>query len=184
MAAATALVVLSSSPVGSATVLRLTDEELTERADVVLHGKCTGKTSRLPQDGSDLIYTEYTFDVLGRLKGDEGGGKTFTFRALGGVVGNRGLVISGAPVYTQGEEVIAFLDRPHEKTGCRHTIGLAQGKFRVVADESGAKLLERDLDGLRVLDPRTGDAMEPPKEPRRKLEPFVQLVRDTLKRKR
>lgn len=168
----------------ASTVLRFSNEELARRADVILHGKCTGLAARAGE--GPIIITDYTFEVTTFVKGApaDGATKTFTFSALGGTLEGRGYAISGSPVYAKGEEVVLFLDAPHPKTGCRHAIGLAQGKFTAKEEaETKKKYLVRDLGGLRLVD-RTGHVVDVKGEgPRLYLEPFLEEVRAVLKKK-
>jgi hypothetical protein len=181
-APAVALVCALAQPAGSSSVIRMTDQDLVERADFVFHGKCTGK-STAADDASGLIFTDYSFDVIERLKGDGDAPTTFTFRALGGFANGRGLAIAGAPEYGVGEEVVTFLDKPN-KNGARITIGLGQGKFSVVLDPSKTlKFVERDLDGLKVVDPKTGRVLDGSKEPRRPFDPFMDEIRGLVKKR-
>lgn len=144
-------VFLAGVALGS-TVLRFSNEELTKRADVIVHGKVTKSTARVGQN--NMIVTDYELDVVELLKGGDKDAKTFKFSALGGRLEDRGFTISGAPTYDVGEECILFLDVVHPKTGCRTAIGLAQGKFTVKTEEGTTKkYLVRDLGGLRLVDP-------------------------------
>lgn len=179
VAPAVALVCALAQPAGSSSVIRMTDKDLAERADVIFHGKCTSKAS--VDDPSGLIFTDYTFDVTERLKGDGDAPTTFTFRAIGGFANGRGLAISGAPSYGVGEEVVTFLDKANARTGARITIGLAQGKFSVVAD-GDKKFVERDLDGLKVVDPRSGRVLDDQSETRRPFDPFMNAIRGLVKK--
>jgi hypothetical protein len=183
-APAIAIVLALAPPAGSSTVVRLSNKDLADRADQILHGKCASQESHLSDDGS-FIWTEYTLEITERLKGQDDGRKTFTFRSLGGVVGDRGYAISGAATFKNGEEVVCFLDVPHPKNGCRHTIGLAQGKFSVVVDEpTQEKFVERDLDGLKLLDPRTNrvEPASPQTSPRLRFVPFMNEIRGFVKK--
>jgi hypothetical protein len=150
IAAALAASTLMTASVGhGSTVLEFSHEELTRRADVILHGRCTSSHPK-PGEG-EIITTEYEFEVIEALKGTLD--KTFRFRALGGTIEGRTFGISGSPTYALDEEVVLFLDVAHPKTGCRHAIGLAQGKFSVREEaDTRKKYLVRDLGGLQLTD--------------------------------
>jgi hypothetical protein len=180
---AVALVLLTANAASSTTVVRMTNQDLAEKADVVVHGKCVAKESRLSDDGS-YVYTEYTIDVAEQLKGDDAAPRAFTFRSIGGVVNGRGTAIAGAAAYQQGEEVVTFLDKENAKTRCRFAVGMAQGKFSVVEDATRTRYVERDLKGLQVLDEKTGSAEEPGADPRQKFEPFMSEIRGYCKNKK
>jgi hypothetical protein len=167
----------------ASTVLRFSNEELARRADVILLGKCTAMTARAG-DGP-VIFTEYTFDVAEFVKGAPVGSssKTFQFKALGGKLEDRGWVISGSATYGQDEECLVFLDAPHPKTGARHAIGLAQGKFSVkVESGTNKKYLVRDLGGLRVVD-SVGKPVDTKDGPRLYLDTFLKEIKGYLEKK-
>jgi hypothetical protein len=175
-----AVVTLLLSGLGhGATVVQLTNEELTKRAEVILHGKCTAHVAK-PGTGQTIV-TEYTFEVIDFIKSGTAT-KSFVFQALGGKLEDRGYAISGAPVYAVDEEVILFLDAAHPKTGCRHAIGLAQGKFTVKQEQGSSKrYLVRDLGGLRLVDSKGNMVgIQSAEGPRLYLEPFLKEVRSYL----
>lgn len=147
------LVVLQAAPALATSVLRLTVDDLTDRAEVIVHGRCLSKQARQTPDG---VVTDYRFAVIEGLKGAARGELAFT--AFGGVLGRRGSAIAGAPSYEVGEEVLVFLDAPNA-AGWRNAIGLAQGKFSI-REVDGRRLAYRNLEGLSVVDPVTGEVTE------------------------
>lgn len=165
----------------ASTVLRFSNDELTRRADVILHGKCTRAE---PREGpNNMVLTDYEFDVIELVKGGDAHDKTFKFSALGGKrADGSGFAISGAPVYAVGEECVLFLDAPHPKNGCRTAIGLAQGKFTVKTEPGTSKKhVVRDLGGLRLVD-RTGKlvGIQSADGPKLYLEPFLKEIKSYL----
>jgi hypothetical protein len=139
-----------------ATVLKLSNQELTKRADVILHGKCTKKTAR--QDANiKMTVTDYEFEVTEFLKAPDDvkkAGTRFAFSVLGGKLEDgSGTFVSGFPTYSVDEECVLFLDAVHPKTKCRTSVGLAQGKFTVKQEEgSSKKYLVRELGDLNLVD--------------------------------
>ncbi len=191
--AAVAAVVLGASsfglaPARSSTVLRFGNRQLTERAEVVVHGRCVEKRAAFTAD--DRIYTEYRFAVDEVIKG-EVGTTIHTFRQWGGVVGDRGMLIAGAASFDIGEEVVVFCDAPDDVHGLAFTIGLAQGKYTVSQDRAtGERWVHRDLAGLNILDEvdrATGRQLFPAartqhhREPRRTLRSLLQEVRGYIR---
>lgn len=149
------LLVLALAPLAPAsTVLRMGPDELTDRAQVIIHATCIQKQPRLRADGA--VVTDYRFTVHAFLKG--GTARSFAYTAYGGILGDRGTAVAGSPTFEEGEEVLLFLDSEN-KQGCRTAIGLAQGKYSIRLVE-GTKLAFRDLEGLRLLDPKSGEAKE------------------------
>ncbi len=183
-----AVVLAALGAVGHAsTVLQFSHEDLTRRADVIFHGRCTQALAKAGE--GTIITTEYEFQVDEFLKGAPAGdAKTFRFRAIGGTLDGRTFQISGSPTYSLDEEVVLFLDVPHPKTQCRHAIGLAQGKFSVREDpESKKKYLVRDLGGLRLTDAAgkvvKEGALEAEQDSRLYLESFLATIKSYLPKK-
>lgn len=135
-------------------------KEMTQRAEVIVHGRVTSTECRVDDRGA--IVTDVKLEVTELFKTKDGEDKaqvkTFTFTVYGGIVGNRGSAISGAPVFTPGEELLLFLSKQND-AGLRTAIGLAQGKYTIRL-EGGRKLAYRNLEGLRLVDPGTGEVQE------------------------
>lgn len=159
-----AMTLLVIAPAFGTSVLRFTLEELTDRAEVIVHGTCTGLHARETADG---VVTDVTLSVATALKGAPGG--TFQFTAYGGQTESRGTFVAGSPTFEEGEELVVFLDRQNDR-GFRLAIGMAQGKY-TVREEDGRKLASRNLAGLRFVDPKTNEVSEAADEP----EPSVAL---------
>lgn len=138
----------------ASTVLRFDADDLTDRATVILHGKVLTKTAR--SLGKGVIVTTYQVEVYKALKGlsAEQAEKPFVFSAYGGVTAERGSGISGAANYSKDEEILVFLTGEN-KIGCRAAVGLAQGKY-TIRKVKGKKLAFRDLEGLRLMDQKSG----------------------------
>lgn len=152
-----------ASRVRATSVERFDLKEMTQRAEVIVHGRVTSTASRVDAKGS--IVTDIKLEVTELFKSKDGQDKTqvkvFEFTVYGGIVGSRGSAISGAPSFTQGEEVLLFLSKSND-AGLRVCIGLAQGKYTIRL-EGGRKLAYRNLEGLRLVDPGTGEVQEPTK---------------------
>ena len=158
-------VCVASSAFGS-TVLRFSPDELADNATIVIHGKVESKQARRLSEG--VIVTNYVIKVNEALHGGmamkaaKAKGETlaelklesFTFSAYGGVTAERGSGISGAASYEKGEEILVFLTGEN-KIGCRAAVGLAQGKYTIRLVE-GKRLAFRDLEGLRLMDRKSG----------------------------
>lgn len=163
-----ALLVLVASSALASTVLRFSPDQLADNATIVVHGKVESKQARRLSEG--VIVTNYGIKVTeafhggmamktAKAKGQkltdlELKGKTFTFSAYGGVTVERGSGISGAASYEKGEEILVFLTGEN-KIGCRAAVGLAQGKYTIRLVE-GKRLAFRDLEGLRLMDRKSG----------------------------
>jgi len=158
---------LASPPAFATSVIRMSVDEMTEKAEVIVHGRCVRKQARKAHD--DAIVTDITLEVFEGLKGELG--RSFEFTVYGGVLPERGSAIAGAPTYKTGEELLLFLG-PVNDRGQRMVIGLAQGKY-TIRRERGQTLAFRNLQGLTLVDAATGETSEP--EPEQGV-PFEELL--------
>ncbi len=132
---------------GASVVLRLSDADLAQRAALILRGRVEGVRSEwLP--GGRRIVTRVDLRVTEVLKRAETApevGQTFELYTPGGAVGDLGQTVPGAAQFELDEDVVVYL----ESTASGFTpVGLALGKFRVVAGDDGVLRALRDLDGL------------------------------------
>jgi hypothetical protein len=148
----------AQAPATATSVVRLDLNQLTDKAEVILHGRCIRKQARKDRGGD--IVTDLTLEVFDALKGELG--RTFEFTVYGGVLPERGSAIAGAPTFKTGEELLVFLG-PVNARGQRMVIGLAQGKY-TIRRERGRTLAFRNLQGLRLVDAETGEEQEPDPE--------------------
>lgn len=170
------------------TVLRFNTAELVQRADLIVHGVCTGAQGRETRDG---VVTDYRIEVKEALKrprpapdteapGTAKAGAILTFTTYGGVVAGRGTFIPGAPTIQVDEEVVLFLDAENAAK-CRLPIGLSQGKYGIKADEQGKKHAYRNLEGLRLVDRTTGTIEEAGTEQGVPLDDLLATIKTHLK---
>lgn len=129
----------------STTVQFFTDQELTKRADMIFTGKCTGKQSYW-NDEHNRIYTLYKFQVQTKIKGKKQT-QTVSFKQWGGQVGVYRYAIAGLATFKPNEDAFTFLT-PKNKGGFRYTVGLAQGKLRILRDKKGKRFLLRNTRDL------------------------------------
>lgn len=154
LAIVASLALLATPPAFATSVLRMNLAELTEKAEVIVHARCVRKQARRSPHGE--IVTDITLEVFEGVKGEVG--RTFEFTVYGGVLPERGSAIAGAPTYKTGEELLVFLG-PVNARGQRMVIGLAQGKY-TIRRERGKTLAFRNLQGLHLVDAKTGEASE------------------------
>ncbi|HKR21415.1 MAG TPA: hypothetical protein VJS17_02425, partial [Pyrinomonadaceae bacterium] len=125
--------------------LALSLDEMVQQSDVIAIGSCT-ETQSVWVDKS--LVTLAKVAVNETLKGDEGT-TTLTVALPGGVDANRKFPVAmsypGAPRLTPGEEVFLFLNNSGEVSGSYTVAGFSQGKFSIVKDEDGEKMVSRDL---------------------------------------
>lgn len=134
------------------TAVRMTVPELVDNAELVFEGRVLD--ARAIPAANGRVVTEYFVSVHETYWGLPYG--TQTFRLPGGVLPNgNGMVVSGMPEVTVGEDAIFFLTE-ESAGGNRMPVGLAQGKFSVVLDTLGDKQLARNQEGLMLANPATG----------------------------
>jgi len=142
-----------------ATVLeRLSTEELARRADAVVRGVVIDSGVELAvEDAQPTPYTVTHIQVASWLKGQSvERSEVIVLRERGGAWRGGGLWIEGTPRYRRGEEVVTFLRR----TGAHFaTLGMAQGKFEIVAATArGGVRVRRDLREVALWVVRSGAA--------------------------
>lgn len=115
-------------------------EELTQRAELILHGMVANKTCQRSPEGR--IYTRVDLLVSEVWKGSLTT-NTITIVHSGGTVGNLRTSVSGQVSYEVGEEVVAFLVLNSRGEGV--TLGLAQGKFHVWKDKATGEKFAHSL---------------------------------------
>lgn len=123
-------------------------EELTAKADLVLHGTVAGKT--VQRDAAGRIYTTIQLQVDENWKGRPNA-NPFVIVQAGGVLGEEISRVDGQEEFSIGEEVIVFLVVNQRGQGV--VIGLVQGKFKVATDAGGEKVAHNVFHGLA---PETG----------------------------
>src|SRR5262249_33628227 len=139
--------VLSHS--AQATIVEALDTPaLVGRADQIVRGRVVAM--RAYWDGShERIWTDVTVRVAETFKGAQAA--TLVVRRLGGSVGGIGVRTFGEVEFSDGEEVFLFLRRvPSKPTAVYQTVGLAQGKLRIVRDASGARAMA-DVHGATLM---------------------------------
>jgi hypothetical protein len=122
---------LAASPALAAQAVSLSVEGLTRTSDTVVRGQVTHIASTLSPDGR-RIFTLVDVAVARAWRG--GDLKTVRVIVPGGVFGDLGQRVDGAPTFAEGEEVVVFLHRA--EAGGHRVAGLAQGKFSVVGAQA------------------------------------------------
>jgi hypothetical protein len=156
------LALLVPASVRASVVLPLDLDSMVDQAEQVVHAQVESQASRWTSDHS-AIYTDVTLRVLTPLKGEAAARQVITVRREGGVVGNIGMRIAGAARFSDGEEVVLFLER---RGAALWTLGLSQGKLSVgVVD--GQKVALSNTAGLHFAG--SGAPSEPAQRPLRQL---------------
>ncbi len=125
------------TPTAQATTVAALDlVDLAQQSRDVVHARVVSSTSRWNDDHS-LIVTDVTLEVSDGLKGDAGG--TLVITQLGGTVGDLKVTVPGASVFRNNDEAILFLATAGNGDLMVH--GLSQGRFDVVTDRNGRKVV-------------------------------------------
>jgi len=150
------LLLLPATQGAASTVVAMTLEQMSERAESIFLGRVTGTRADWNAERT-RIYTYVTLEVDRYLKGGSDS-KVATVRLLGGRVGPYLAMVPGTPRFDMGEEVLLFC----AGSGARvpTVLGMSLGKFTIVADASGEKIVKRDISGLMLANHRT-DARKP-----------------------
>lgn len=126
---------------------RLSLENLVERSELIVHGRCLRTWSAWDADRQS-IWTHGEIEIQSSLKG--GGTTTVVVSEPGGRAGGLEMAIEGVPQYQPGEEVVVFLYRT--PIGYLRARGLGQGKYRVTSDPGGTQRRVRlILDGVSLV---------------------------------
>lgn len=184
LAVSLSLGVVAPGPALATTYLALGPAAVFERADAVLTARVADVTARV--DG-DLVWSVVTLEVMEWLTEDPETGEDeapreeVVLEALGGEAEGRRLIVSGAPVWRPGDEVLVALD--DEEGLASPVVGFAQGLWRfegeglvdgegrfLGVDAAGA-LVRADgptaaaavIDAVRQV--LAGDAPEPDQQP-------------------
>lgn len=117
-----------------AQVIKMSEEELTKKSTAVLYGKCSKMESRWNEDRK-VIYTYITIVPEEYIKGNLGSEAIITIP--GGRVDNIFYEVSEMPVFTEGEEVVAFVWT--NRRGRNLPTGGYQGKLKIETDRQTGK---------------------------------------------
>ena len=150
------LLLFPATQAAASTVVAMTLEQMSERAESIFLGRVTGTRADWNAERT-RIYTYVTLEVDRYLKGGSDS-KVATVRLLGGRVGPYLAMVPGTPPFDRGEEVLLFCAGGGARIPT--VLGLSLGKFTIVADASGEKIVKRDISGLMLANHRS-DARKP-----------------------
>jgi hypothetical protein len=121
----------------------LSIEQLTAKAQLVLHGRVVSKT--VQRDATGRIHTKIQLQITDTWKGQPKA-NPFTIVQAGGVLGEEVATVDGQEEFLIGEEVVVFLVVNERGEGV--VIGIVQGKFKVARDASGEKVTHNIFHGI------------------------------------
>jgi hypothetical protein len=118
------------------------DAELVAKTTAIAIGTVEGS---YVQETRGVIETVYEIRVERALKGVPRKVDLLRVASPGGVLGDRGTFVAGAPHFAQGDRVLLFLT---PDKGFWRTTDLTLGAFHFVTSTSGERLLVRDLEDV------------------------------------
>lgn len=130
--------------VDASTVEPMSLAQMSERAQLIFTGRVIEQRTGWNVSRTRL-YTYTTFEVDRYLKGGSGAA-TVEIRVWGGQVGQYRVMVSGAPSFGQGEEVLLFLGGGGAQM--LTPLGMSLGKFTLSTNADGARVVKRDIRGL------------------------------------
>ena len=139
-AAFAAIAVLAASAGWATSLVELSSAQLTERSQVIAHGRCIKVES---QWIGNTLMTLATIEVVDTLKGQTN--NELTLVLPGGIDTERAVPVAvtypGAPSIWSSEEVFLFLEPFEGIAGSYWPVGFSQGKLRVMRDTSGTAMV-------------------------------------------
>ena len=133
----------------AATLEYLSLDDMAAKSTAIVRGRMvsTGTGAR-----GSLIYTQYSIQVLERLKGPEA--SQVDVVVLGGTSQGLSQTFSGAPQLGVGVDYVLFLWTG--PSGLTQIIGLSQGLFQLQKDDKGEWIATRAAASETMVDPKTG----------------------------
>lgn len=126
-------------------------QDMAQQSELILTGRCADTSSTWIENGRVLV-TLATISVDEVIKGDQA--STVTVVLPGGIDINRRIPVAmtyaGAPKIIPQEEVFLFLAGEEAIYNGYSIMGFSAGKFSIVEDEDGQRLVSRDLIKTRV----------------------------------
>ena len=154
-----------ASPAGASVVQALDLAQLVQRADEIVVARAVSKQSSFDEFGR--IVTDVELAVESASKGDCVAGDTIVVRHLGGIVGDLGMRVAGAPSFALDERAMVFARKG--AADYLMPVAMSQGVLPV-----------RSLEGFEWVLPHRGDQVTV----RRDAAGTLQAVRAALTEKR
>ncbi|HWP43418.1 MAG TPA: hypothetical protein VNO14_09305, partial [Blastocatellia bacterium] len=176
------LCLLGSAQIAGATTVTIpTDDDMIVGARAIVRGRVLSVGSALDEQ-QDRIYTYITLRVQEVIKGNITE-RRIVIKELGGVVGDRAMVIYGNPQFVVGERVLLFLDTWAD--GSLRTYQMFLGKFNIITDsQTGERIaLRSSPDAHTVVVPRHAhsDHADGASTERMELRSYTRMIRKRLR---
>ena len=167
---------LLSPAESQAQVKKMSAKELTEESTAVFYGKCTGKRCEWNENKS-IIYTYVTVSPEEYIKGNLG--SEAVIAVPGGQVGDIRYEVSEMPVFTEGEDVMAFIWT--NPAGKNLVTGGYRGKMKIEKDAKTGKRMVHGFDIEEDTESEAVDSDKTGKPEKVKLEDFVTKLKGWVK---
>ena len=150
---------LLATAASATTLLRWDTLELARRSGAIVQGHVRSVHSHYSGDGMRIL-TDIDVQVDSVWKGTVG--DEVRIVQEGGNIEGLAQRVDGMASFTEGDEVVVFLDGPRAE---RYALtGMAQGKFRV--DRSAVpRAIPESLNDVELIDPKTKKRMKPDAAP-------------------
>jgi hypothetical protein len=140
------LLCLISINISQARVRPVSFDELPKKADFIVLGRVVDSLTRMGANGL-MVFTDYVILVEEWYKGS--GPTEITMSFAGGELGDKSITVSESPSLRVGDEYIIF-GYDSEKQYWTPVVGLEQGVFRIVHDDSEGGGLVTDYNGYQI----------------------------------
>jgi len=144
-----ALALLAPLSVFATVVIAMSMEEMTARSPLVVRGT-VHRVDTQWAEGRTKIWTYSEVVVHETLKGT--GRTSVLVKQPGGVMGTIAERVSGAAVFTPGEDVVLFLEPAVDEPNAFVPFAMSAAKVSLV-NKGGKRLAVRDLSGVPLVSP-------------------------------
>jgi hypothetical protein len=151
------LAALAATTADATSLRRQNLTQLIAESQSIISGKVDRVTDGINENG--MPYTEISISVSDAARGNVHGGTRYRFRQFGlqkpRKMPNGKVMLAmspeGFPKWAVGERVVAFLYKPATRTGFQTTVGLAQGKLRMLDGRVSNEFNNEGLfDGVQI----------------------------------
>jgi hypothetical protein len=140
------LIILTSVPARSTTLVRMSLDQLSQAASVIVRGRVVGQETQWNAERT-RIYTLTTLEVEEAVKGSPG--STVVIQQPGGTIGNIHVFVPGTIPFRAQTEYVLFLE-PAAKASRYMVVGMGQGSFLVVRSGQGKQRVAFPTGMLRL----------------------------------
>jgi hypothetical protein len=152
-----ALALFAPLSVLASVIIAMSMEEMTTRSPLVIRGT-VHRVDTQWAEGRTKIWTYSEVVVRETLKGTAR--TSVLVKQPGGVIGNVGERVSGAAVFTPGEDVVLFLEPAVDEANAFVPFAMSAAKVSLVS-RGGKRLALRDLSGVSLVSPGTRGVIRP-----------------------